>query len=216
MSHRHTKQDQSVAKVDQAALDLPNQSTVPPSPIQVKKQTCVSLQRGLGGGVEEDSVCVFINTRGQHRVSSSCFLLENQLLNGYSVLDFMYLLFIDLPLFFCHDTFVMNLGEVTPDLWPTSGRQGEGMRGGVRSRVNPRQEQGPCTLEWRLGAQCPQRRGFLCQRKAAFGRPRVRVRQHLATSTGVGQRRSKARAGKANPESGRAAPSCQLLTHFPI
>ena len=142
MSHRHTKQDQSVAKVDQAALDLPNQSTVPPSPIQVKKQTCVSLQRGLGGGVEEDSVCVFINTRGQHRVSSSCFLLENQLLNGYSVLDFMYLLFIDLPLFFCHDTFVMNLGEVTPDLWPTSGRQGEGMRGGVRSRVNPRQEQG--------------------------------------------------------------------------
>lgn len=127
------------------------------------------------------TMCVIINTRGQHRVSISCFLLENQLLNGYSVLDFMYLLFIDLPLFFCHDTFVMNLGEMTPDLWPASEGQGEGMRGGVRSRVNPRQEQGPCALGWRLGAPCPQRRGFLCQRKAAFGRPRV-LSQGQATS----------------------------------
>ena len=44
----------------------------------------------------------------------------------------------------------------------------------------------------------------------------IRVRQHLATSTGVGQRHSKARASKDEPESGRAPPSCQLLTHFPI
>ena len=71
--------------------------------------------------MEEDYVCVFINTRGQHQVSTACFLLENQLLNGYSVLDFMYLLLIDLPFCFCHDTFVMNLGEMTPDLWPASG-----------------------------------------------------------------------------------------------
>lgn len=71
-------------------------------------------------------------------------LTRKSTINRYSILDFMYLLCIDLPFCFCHDTFVMNLGEMTPDLWPASGGQGEGLRRGVRiRRSKPQAGAGP-------------------------------------------------------------------------
>lgn len=71
-------------------------------------------------------------------------LTRKSTINRYSILDFMYLLCIDLPFCFCHDTFVMNLGEMTPDLWPASGGKGEGLRRGVRiRRSKPQAGAGP-------------------------------------------------------------------------
>lgn len=60
------------AKADQAAPDLSNQSTVPPSPIQMKgkilSKAVLPLYGALGKGrvEEEDYLCLFSNTGGQH------------------------------------------------------------------------------------------------------------------------------------------------------
>ena len=64
-----------MAKADQAAPDLPNQSTVPPSHIEMKRKiwskAVFPLYEGLGAGVEEeDYLCVFSNWKA---ALSQCF-----------------------------------------------------------------------------------------------------------------------------------------------
>ena len=109
-------------------------------------------------------------------------LTRKSTINGYSILDFMCLLCIDLRFCFGHDTFVMSLGEMTPDLWPASGGQGEGLRGGVRIRQSkPQAGAGPLRPRVVTGGAVSSRWGSSCQRKAVFGRPRV-LNQGQATS----------------------------------